>query len=345
MSDKKSYQLIMTAFLSVIGGIIGLKIGLPLPWMIGPMVIIMIYCALGQTAFAPKIYNTPARGILGYAIGSQFSPDSINAISHLGIGLALVPINSILIIIIGYQYFRRICRYEPATAFFGAIPGGLLDMVSLGEQFGADRRQLTLFHATRLGGTVLFASLLVSFYPLFGKPEVHRPLLFTHYENSAIIVFFIIIGYFCGKLTKLPAFPLLGPMILSAILHGSGLIDIKPAYILIIIGQSFVGARLGSEFNNTNYREFRTTITRAVIFTMITFVPTILSMAIMAYLTDMKPLTALLSFAPGGQSEMSILAFAVGAPVAIVALHQLWRVSLVLLSIPILPWVMKKIAQ
>jgi uncharacterized membrane protein AbrB (regulator of aidB expression) len=49
-------------------------------------------------------------------------------------------------------------------------------------------------------------------------------------------------------------------------------------------------------------------------------------------LTGFDPVSVLLAFAPGGQTELNLLAFVLGLDVAYVALHHLTRLAVVILG-------------
>jgi uncharacterized protein len=58
----------------------------------------------------------------------------------------------------GFRSFRRM-GFDPATAWYAAMPGGLADMVTFGQEAGADVRALSLIQATRVLIIVLAAPL------------------------------------------------------------------------------------------------------------------------------------------------------------------------------------------
>src|SRR3546814_2462493 len=63
-------------------------------------------------------------------------------------------------------FLRRICGYDPVTAFFSAAPGGLSEMVVVGSQFGGDERIISLTHTSRILLVVLALPFLMQI--LFG---------------------------------------------------------------------------------------------------------------------------------------------------------------------------------
>lgn len=51
-----------------------------------------------------------------------------------------------------------------------------------------------------------------------------------------------------------------------------------------------------------------------------------------SHLTGFDPVSVLLAFAPGGQTELNLLAYVLGLDVAYVALHHLTRLAVVILG-------------
>jgi uncharacterized membrane protein AbrB (regulator of aidB expression) len=66
----------------------------------------------------------------------------------------------------------------------------------------------------------------------------------------------------------------------------------------------------------------------AVVLLMVTAVVVV----IVASLTGFDQVSVLMAFAPGGQTELNLLAFVLGADVAYVALHHLARLAIVILG-------------
>jgi hypothetical protein len=56
---------------------------------------------------------------------------------------------------------------------------------------------------------------------------------------------------------------------------------------------------------------------------------------IITLFTNAQTLETLLSFTPGGQAEMTVLALVVGADVGVVILHHVFRILIVIVGAPI----------
>jgi uncharacterized membrane protein AbrB (regulator of aidB expression) len=64
--------------------------------------------------------------------------------------------------LVGVPFFRRVYRFDWATSWYAAMPGGLTDMVLFGQEAGGDVRALSLIHATRVLIIVTLAPLILT---------------------------------------------------------------------------------------------------------------------------------------------------------------------------------------
>jgi len=63
----------------------------------------------------------------------------------------------------GYLFYSRVAGFDKPTAFFGAVPGGLTDMVTMSEDAGANQRVVTLLSAVRMVLIVFLVPLYMQF--------------------------------------------------------------------------------------------------------------------------------------------------------------------------------------
>src|SRR5690606_30654413 len=47
-------------------------------------------------------------------------------------------------------YFRRVVKLDMTTSYFAGMPGGLVEMVIVGEEKGGDARTIALVHSARI---------------------------------------------------------------------------------------------------------------------------------------------------------------------------------------------------
>ncbi|MQW99497.1 hypothetical protein EPK84_13170 (plasmid) [Sinorhizobium fredii] len=123
---------------------------------------------------------------------------------------------------LGYIYFWRVAGFDHPTAFFSAMPGGVVDMVTLGLERGGDEKKIALVQTTRI---ILVALSLPFLIPSVagGAPHGTR-VAFVPLASFCVkdVVWFsaaVLLGVVAGRLLRLPARYLLGPMSASAIMH------------------------------------------------------------------------------------------------------------------------------
>lgn len=90
------------------------------------------------------------RTVLGVAVGASITAELLARLDTMLLSILLVPPFVIVICLVGYRYFRRICGYDRATAFYSAMPGGLSDMLLFGASAGGNLRSMSLIQVTRV---------------------------------------------------------------------------------------------------------------------------------------------------------------------------------------------------
>jgi membrane AbrB-like protein len=120
--------------------------------------------------------------------------------------------------------------------------------------------------------------------------------------------------------------------VLSAIAHVTSLTTVKVPVEVLILTQISVGLAVGSQFKGISLREFVTILSWGFAIGMALVLAAGLMALVVAQVTGLNATSLLLSYAPGGQNEMAIIALILGIDVAIIALHHLMRVVMVIVG-------------
>ena len=327
--------------LAFFGGYLAKLIGIPLPWMLGPLFVIGAANAFRFKVNIPETPRPICRALLGCAIGANFSPQVLDRFFEVGLSLIILPMFVIIMILCTAIYLRKVMKFDLKTSVFGSVPGGLNEMVILGKEIGVDGRIMTLIHSTRIVVVVIIASIAIYFFPNV-KTEVLEIDLFKNYHQLPAVIFVSFFGFFIGKVIRLPGYTITGPMIFSATLHVLGLVNAMPIYLLIIIVQVILGSVLGSQFKGITMKDFYGPVLSGFITTLIAFIPLLIFIIILLKL-DYNLISIILSYSPGGQSEMNILALSVGADMAFISTHHMFRVFMVIMIAAIIQKILKTI--
>lgn len=328
----------VTCLVAALGVLVFFALNLPLPFLLGPMFACLIAALLRAPLAGFGSAGDATRTILGVAVGASIKPELFERVDEMALTLALTPVFVVVIGLIGYPYFRRVCGFSKPTAYFSAMPGGLQDMIVFGEEAGADVRALTLVHATRVLVIVSVAPFLMqAFYgvSVAGAPPPGVPLMQTPLMQGVIMVACALIGWRGGKRIGLFGASIVGPLIVAGAASLSGLLTQRPPMEAIIVAQLFIGAGVGVKYVGATLRELRGTIVASLGFCVLLGVIAYVFESLVVLAGLAPPLEAFLSFAPGGQAEMALLALVAGADVAFVVAHHLVRIVTVILGAPL----------
>ena len=324
-----------TLTLALLGAGLFQILGLPLPFLFGPMTACLLVALAGVQLKGMGTVSTAARTILGVAIGASITPEIVGRVPQLLGSVALVPVYVALIGVVGVPFFRRL-GYDPATAWYAAMPGGLPDMVAFGKEAGGDARALALIHATRMLIVVTVAPIILTLVygatlaGSLGEPARNLPPV-----ELALMAASAVIGWKVGEKMGLFGASILGPMILTAALSLGGFIHTRPPVEAIVIAQVFIGLGIGVQYVGVTLRELRSFILSGIAFVAILALLAALFTEIVTLSGLAKPVEGFLAFAPGGQAEMTVLALAAGADLGFVILHHLTRVVIVIMGAPV----------
>jgi membrane AbrB-like protein len=298
-----------TLLLGLVGGIVGKLSGMPLGYLLGSLLAVAIWAiagkrVLGQPIHMPQPLRMSFIPIVGVGIGGAFTPAIFHdAASWWPSVLALllfVPLAHFT----GYRIYRA-GGLTPMTAYFGAVPGGLIESVTMGEEAGADVALLVLIQFLRLILTIVFVP--VVFLILTGHSVGSSAgVVMTGGDNPLEVLDILVLtvagfgGYFIGKALRFPAAIMTGPLCASALAHLTGLTDAVPPAWTISMTQVVVGTGLGARFAGMASTTLRRGFGLAVLSTGVSLALAFGFAEGLHWLMDMPISAVFLAFAPGG---------------------------------------------
>lgn len=326
----------LTLLIAFAGAMLARSMGLPLAFLLGPLVAVVAATALRlPIATLPDWLITPMRVVLGVSIGALSSPALLSSLGASGLALLAVPIYAALSTVIGMVVYAGLGRYGRAEAFFSAMPGGIYTMTSYAEDLGLDIRRIALAHGLRVMIIVISVPIAVWAFDievLGAAPSAARSLLsFTASQFLATAAAgFLGYGLFRALPVKIPGGAIILPLLVSSSLHLGGVTDAPAASEGLALAQIILGAAIGARFIGEDPK----LILRALPMAMLcVFLTGLLSVALgwqVSVLTAQDPISAMLALAPGGMPEMSLIAISLGLDAAYVTAMHLARVLFVL---------------
>ena len=331
------WALALTLGLGAVGGIAAHAAHLPLGYLLGSMLLVGVLSAfdirpLGKTPTLPARLRFSFVPVIGVAIGGAFTPEVARAALGWGPSLAALLVFVPLAHALGYAVYRR-GGFDRFEAFYGAVPGGLIESVQMGEEAGADVRLLIVVQTLRLILTIITVPLI--FLALTGQ-TVGSAAGATMVGGAApitaqdvgLMLAAGLIGAQAGKVLRLPGYIITGPLICSAALHVTGLMQAIPPGWLVSITQVILGAGLGVRFVGMDRKLLARCGKLAVLNAALALMLAFFFAGLVHWLTAEPVAAAFLAFAPGGLAEMSLIALSLNMSVIYVTAHHVVRIVL-----------------
>ena len=316
---------LLTACCAALGGAVVAVLHVPLAWMIGAMV---ATTALGW--FRPVAVHVRARPgammVLGTAFGMSFSGPVLGAVTGALPALAVAGAITLATGFMVAGMFTRLAKVDARTGFFCGVPGGVVVMVVLAQEAGAQVAPVTLSQTMRVVTVVL------TIPPILG-------LVAPHGEYGAYSAFALPVDWWgLGALlaaAPLAAWPLqrlgfgnpwmFGPCLLNIAIAASGHgFTGMPAW-LVSLAQIVMGATLGSRLTRGFLLSSRGLLV-ASLWSSVVLVLVLAGMAlVLAWVAGLPWPAVVLGMAPGGMPEMSLTAKALDLAVPLVLGFHLVR--------------------
>jgi uncharacterized protein len=334
MPDAKYLQLALLLASGVIGAMLAHWAGLPIPFLLGSMAAsatlsLLTYARTGNRLWFPNRLRQTFIAVIGIMIGTSFGPEALDAAPDLAVTLTAMMLFVALAQLLNFQIFHRIGGFDRVTATYAAMPGGLIEAVSLGEKAGGDAETLSLQHFMRIVLVIVSVPLL---FQLFTGESVGsaagQSLQKAPSDRLDWLLFPLLVplGIWLGLRLKLPAGHLIGPLILTATLQALGVIDLNGPAILVNLAQLVVGTALGANFARSTLARLLAAVSLGAVSVGTTLA---LASGFALLLEQVVPMSfgaLLISFAPGGVTEMSLVALSLGIAPVLVTVHHLFRI-------------------
>jgi uncharacterized protein len=340
ISPKVLLQMLLAIFIGASGSILFIYLHLPLPWLLGAIFTSSLAMRFQNLPIqSPKVFSTPARIIIGLTIGSAFTPQILGQLHIYFFSILLVIPYTIAVTFVGMYYYYKVLNFDKRTAFFSSVPGGVIEMVILGEQLKADTSKITLVQSSRLLFIVLSLPFIIQYIfhiDISGNRLITMPLRDVYLPDFFFLGLIGIIGAYLGKKLHISAAYLIGPMILSIVAFSLGFVHSKPPDELIKFVQVVFGTIIGFTFRGVTLKIIIKTLMGTFGHFIILAMVSALFISIVYFVFDFPVISVLLAFSPGGQAEINLIAILVAANIPYITVHHIVRLFLVMNVAPLL---------
>jgi membrane AbrB-like protein len=328
-------QACIALLIGAAGGLLFWYLRLPLPFMLGAMIGSAIFSIAGVKVSDLERLREPMLAVIGTMLGASFSSTFFTHLLGFAVPLAGLVCSAVLGAFLSYHLLRRTTTMAPETAYFAAMPGGVVEMVLLSQERGGDDRIVAVVHALRIFLVVATLPFLFELLTGFAAPRGAATTVTMADVTVKDAIWFavvVIVGYGLSRLVNLPARVMLAPMIVSLAVHAFGWTDFKLPFELIAFAQVVIGVSIGARFGGIDHRLLLRGLGLSAIVTAVLISVAIAVSYTVHRLTGLSFGSLFLAYAPGGFTEMSLMALAMNFDVAFVVANHLFRVLLIIVS-------------
>jgi membrane AbrB-like protein len=331
MFKDRAAPVIGALLVAAVSGWLFGVLDLPLPWLLGPFLSVGIANLCGIRLYEFRGGRQTGQVIIGTAIGLAFTPAIARIVaSHLP-SMALVAFLSLVVAGIGAIMLRKIGRIDGTTAFFGTVPGGMSEMMVIGDRVGAHPMLLTVAQVVRVTILVLTLPAGIMWSGATGTDLfVSQPVPVAWPNLIALLAAGGLAAFALNALGMTNAW-MLGSCALAAALTASGIeISGMPSF-LSAVGQLLIGIMLGQRFRREEFTRAPRVVLGAIVSTIFLMAACLgLAVAVWSY-SGLPFATLVAATAPGGLAEMSITAKVLNLGVPVVTAFHVMRVFMITL--------------
>ena len=341
MTPRDALRILATLVLATASAWLCVRLSVPLPWMIGPLVATGLASVVG----APTASWNPARNagqwIIATALGLYFTPEVTALVLRLWWAVLLAIVWALLLGWFFGLWLHRVAlvtvpgspRALRATSYFGGAIGGASEMTLLAEREGARTDLVAGGHSLRLLIVTIVVPFAFAFLGLQGVDPTPPGLRQVNGPGLAIILTATLAGALVAARGSGANPWFMGALVVAMALTMAGLqFSALPTWATNA-AQLVIGVSLGVRFR----REFLGQAPRwlaAVAFGTLAMIGLCAGFAwVLAQFTGLHPATLVLGTSPGGISEMAITAKVLQMGVPVVTAFQVCRLIAVLVLV------------
>lgn len=329
VSTGSAKGLVTSLAVGAVGGVVFQLTGLPLAWMLGPLIANLLMSAKGINVSVPEPLRNTFLAVMGLVLGSQVTPQLAHRVLDWPVSAALLLLGVVASTAVAAAWYRR-CGFDPTSAWFGAAPGAMTAMILLGDKCGGDPQRIAIAQSLRIILVILFLPPL--FWAFDDGENVIGPIhsALEHGWMLLTIPFLLPLG----RWLRMPSPALLAPLLLAALFSGFDIASFALPEWGMNVMLWVLGSAIGSRFQGMTRTLFGRYLWQSGVATLLALVVLALFAELIHQLLGVRRDVALLALAPGGIGEMAILAVALNIDPVFVAFHHLLRMVTLMIVAP-----------
>ncbi|MEG0076194.1 AbrB family transcriptional regulator [Anaerorhabdus sp.] len=341
-------NIIYTLLIAIVGWLIAKKLKLPAPAMLGSMIAVGITNILFDYATLPSYVRIGAQAISGAYVGLQITKKDLLNFKLLIKPFILLFLALVINTIVVGNIISYLCNIDITTALLGSVAGGVTDMSMIAIDMGADVGSVAFLQTCRLICVLLFFPYWIKFMTKdeedasedtrIVKDDISCHSFIDKYINTPVkkTIFTLIISLFVGyigQVSGIPAGAMVFPIFIIAAMNcttNTCAIPKEEKIIAQLLAGAVVGASIKQSLIDSLDKMLLPVIILVISYWVINYVFSIICKK--KKWLDMK--SAMFASAPGGATDMTLIAADLNADLTKIAVIQVLRAGLTISIMP-----------
>lgn len=338
------WKLLIGLVASLCGALLADWIGIPLPWTLGPLIVIASLRLLSIPVSSASPLRNFGQWVIGLTLGLYFTPQVVSVVSSHWFAMSAGLLLALLLAVYGTYLLHKTGQVDLKTAWFSSAIGGANEMAVLAERYGVRPDLVASAHTVRVIIVVLavpFACQLFQISGIDSSVLEQKDFNATGLLGIALLTF---VGGLIAHLLKIPNAWVLGSMFVAMFFTMNEIHFSRVPVELTLIAQLCIGWSLGDRFRPGFFKKAPRFLMCVVIYSATALVLAFGYAVLLSMLTNVPLSSLAVSVAPGGIAEMAITAKVLQLGVPLVTAFQVSRmVGVVLLTGPLYLHVVKRL--
>ena len=336
--------------LTFLAGTLLERAGLESPFLFGALLVGLVVALVRPRSrgAVPRPAFIAAQAALGVMLGTFLESSSLSSLADDWLPVAAVSIGTLALSIGAGLVLTRTTEVDGPTGTLGMVAGGASGIVAMADELGADARLVAFMQYLRVLIVVLSIPLTVALaFPGAGSgPAPDEGPLLAGAVDWLLTAAVAVAGAWAGRLTRLPAATLLGPLLLAGAvaLVWPDALAVPP--LAREVAFALIGLEVGLRFTAETVRAMGRLMLPVVLAIVALMAGSFVFALGLTAATSASLLESYLATTPGGLYAVLVVTVGADADTTfVVAVQTLRLLSLVILAPFVVRWVVGRVAQ
>jgi uncharacterized protein len=318
--------------------------GVPAAELFAGLVVATAMALLGRAPRVPPRLSVAAQTVLGVTIGALVQPSTLGRLGGQWVAVVAVSIGTLAVSMAAGAVMGRRRGISALTGMLALTAGGASGLTAISRELGGDDRVVAVVQYLRVGIVTGTLPLVVAMASAPGSSTAAADVSASGHPAAGALsllalLLCALVGVGLGRLCRLPAAALLGPLAVTMALAvlGAGVdVTSAPLVVATAVAYAVIGWQAGTRFTPESVRTVARSLPTAAVLILAVIALCAGLGLLLSRLTGVSPMDGYLATTPGGIYAVLAAAVGSGGDVTFVAAVQILRVVVMLAVTPYL---------